>query len=403
MSFTKLYTELGVGKTTVFSDLYYMLSKRIVEDGSKVNSRNGKVMEYLNFKTVVTNPRARCVGGWGRDINVFFLLAEALWIWCGRKDVAFLHIFNKRMKEFSDDGIVFHAPYGFRLRHYGVSSFDKGSNDSQHQLDGYDQLLMALEMLKNNSEDRRVVLSIWNPDLDLSTKSKDLPCNDMLMFKIRENSLYQTISNRSNDLHWGLPTNVFQFSIIGELMSLILGVELGEQVHNSQSLHAYYDNELTHKMYENFSNKDSIGIYDLVAHSNMDIDFTSDSGVSCRLREVDLLLSTMIDNLRMICYNDASTDADTYYTRTLITKSKYFYMVYMILKTYALYSKSQRTTEDKLIALDRLMQLKKNNNGWCDDYLLLAMNFFASRIDDKDLDLVKGIFNNDIVKHLGTL
>ena len=82
---------------------------------------------------------------------------------------------------------------------------------------------------------------------------KDIPCNDIVMLKIREGKLITTIGNRSNDLHLGLPTNIFQFSFLTELIAGALGVELGTQTHNSQSLHVYSWNksaEVMDKIFE---------------------------------------------------------------------------------------------------------------------------------------------------------
>ena len=112
------FPDYGVAKVETFGMLYPVINDYILTNKQKEESRAGDVKEILDVKTIITNPYQRCVGGYGRDINVFFLLAEAMWIAVGRKDVEFLEIFNSRMKDFSDDGKTFHAPYGFRLRHW---------------------------------------------------------------------------------------------------------------------------------------------------------------------------------------------------------------------------------------------------------------------------------------------
>ena len=174
--------------TVNFSQSYPLLNKYMVENATREESRNGDTKEILNFKTELLNPYKRCVGNNERNINVFFLLAEALWIFRGRKDLKFLEIFNSQMKEYSDDGVSFHAPYGFRLRHYGVSSFETISNIGENQnhaanqqLEGLDQIFDALSILEEDPQSRQAVLSIWNPELDLRKKTKDIPCNDMVM------------------------------------------------------------------------------------------------------------------------------------------------------------------------------------------------------------------------------
>ena len=153
--------NLAVGKTDTFSEVYPVLNKYLLEKREWELCRDGKVKEILDFKTIVTNPYRRLVGGYGRNINPFFLLAEAMWIFCGRKDVRFLSLFNKNMEQFSDDGKVFHAPYGFRLRHWGVRSEDKFCEENLHAAQGYDQVADAIKLFENNPNTRQVVLSIW--------------------------------------------------------------------------------------------------------------------------------------------------------------------------------------------------------------------------------------------------
>ncbi len=229
--------DLGVIKAETFSTIYphvnhFICGKELQE------SRGGDVKEILDVKTHITNPYRRCVGGYHRNPNIFFLLAEAMWIACGKKDVNFLTIWNKKMAEFSDDGEIFHAPYGYRLRHWGVPSENRVI-DGVRGANGYDQVVDAIRILSENPNSRQVVMEIWNPLFDLGFKTKDIPCNDIIMFKIRDGKLITTIGNRSNDLHLGLPTNIFQFSFLTEIIAGCLGIELGTQTHNSQSLHVY--------------------------------------------------------------------------------------------------------------------------------------------------------------------
>ena len=72
--------EKGVAVTENFSSIYADLNHEILNHGNVLDSRNGEVREVLDFKTTITNPYKRCVGGYNRNINIYFLLAEAIWI-----------------------------------------------------------------------------------------------------------------------------------------------------------------------------------------------------------------------------------------------------------------------------------------------------------------------------------
>ena len=377
--------------TVNFSQSYPLLNKYMVENATREESRNGDTKEILNFKTELLNPYKRCVGNNERNINVFFLLAEALWIFRGRKDLKFLEIFNSQMKEYSDDGVSFHAPYGFRLRHYGVSSFETISNIGENQnhaanqqLEGLDQIFDALSILEEDPQSRQAVLSIWNPELDLRKKTKDIPCNDMVMLKIRAGKLHTTIANRSNDLHWGLPTNIFQFSFTTEIMSLILGVELGTQVHNSQSLHFYLSNDIAMKMYENLqlsSNLEFTDLYDISSPMKMDLDFDFKEpsevkqSIYTKLRKVDFYIDLIIESI----LNDKRLEHPQ--SGDLMLFSSYFYMIYELLWIYKDYKAEPVKNDDvRLGYIDRIKA--QFGNYETVDVITLALNFFYARLSE---------------------
>lgn len=371
--------ELGVAKTETFSQVYPEINEYIMNNQEWSESRDGKVKEILDFKTQILNPYRRLVGGRERNENPFFLLAEAMWIFTGRKDVRFLTLFNSNMKNFSDDGKVFHAPYGFRLRHWGVRSEDKFCEENLHAAQGYDQIADAIKIFDNNPNTRQVVLSIWNPDLDLGTKTRDIPCNDILMLKIRNGKLISTIQNRSNDLHWGLPTNVFQFSFITEMIAACLGIELGTQTHNSQSLHIYEWNNIATTMLNSLEKTD---LYEVAEERKIDFKFTHDVAAN-RLREIDYHLNIIIDNLERVANG---MDENPEEVKDISEFSRYLEMVYVLLKIYLKYKQSIK--EDKAsketnasLAIDTIEIV--SSEKWLKwDVNVLARNWFAKKVSD---------------------
>ena len=377
--------NLAVVKTDTFSEVYPVLNEYLLEKREWELCRDGKVKEILDFKTIITNPYRRLVGGYGRNINPFFLLAEAMWIFCGRKDVRFLSLFNKNMEQFSDDGKVFHAPYGFRLRHWGVRSEDKFCEENLHAAQGYDQVADAIKLFENNPNTRQVVLSIWNPDLDLGTKTKDIPCNDIIMLKIRDGKLITTIQNRSNDLHWGLPTNLFQFSFLTELIAACLNIELGTQTHNSQSLHVYDWNNIANVMQENFNQEDNgFNLYDVAKERRIDFNF-SHQVAGNRLRELDYYINMLLDNIERV---SRGADENKDEIASLANFSQYLHRVYVYLRVYLKYKAAITVSKDSKVyeaekAIDAIQLV--DGEDWCDwDVSILARNWFAGKINNLD-------------------
>lgn len=217
-------------KDSIARDLYRRQLMSLLDEGDDVHVRGFDTFEHLNVITEITNPLEHVICVPGRIWNPWLALSEAVWILGGRKDTRTLEPYNKRIIDFSDDGVSLYGAYGFRMRH---------------------QIQDVIDRLKLDKNDRRAVIAIWN-EQDLMAISKDPPCNDMVMFKIRQNQLHMTVINRSNDIHWGLyAVNLTTFGILQEYIAKQLGVSIGTQTHLSNSLHVYLTKEaeeITYRM-----------------------------------------------------------------------------------------------------------------------------------------------------------
>lgn len=196
--------------------------------GKPVVSRGMETIEMPGpVSTVYRQPTQRVLFDPVRDANPFFHLMESLWIIGGSNRVELPKMFMDSIDRFSDDGKTFHGAYGHRLRH----AF------------GYDQLTAAISILQAKPDSRQVVLSIWNGQEDLGAVTKDLPCNDLIMLKVRDGKLNMTVCNRSNDAIWGAyGANVVQFSMLQEWLACSISVGVGHYVQQSDSYHVYTDN-----------------------------------------------------------------------------------------------------------------------------------------------------------------
>lgn len=198
----------------------------IREQGYERNSRNGPVL-VLDDPAMITykNPRERVLFNSQRDANPFFHLFESLWMLAGRNDVAFPTKFVKSFAQFSDDGETFHGAYGKRwVEHFGVN-----------------QIMQICGALKSNPDDRRCVLTMWDPVDDLGFQGKDFPCNTHAYFKRDQyGNLDMTVCNRSNDMIWGaFGANAVHFSVLQEFMATVIGCGVGKYHQFTNNLHAY--------------------------------------------------------------------------------------------------------------------------------------------------------------------
>lgn len=178
--------------------------------------------------TVYTRPTQRVLLVPTRDANPFFHFFEALWMLAGRRDVEFVSRLNKGMKDFSDDGQVFWAAYGYRWR----NEF------------GFDQIRDVIATLKRDPDTRRAVIAMWNPNSDVGqvANGKDIPCNTHVYFKARHGKLNMMVCNRSNDMLWGAyGANAVHMSMLQEYIAGKLGLEVGVYRQVSDSFHVYLD------------------------------------------------------------------------------------------------------------------------------------------------------------------
>jgi len=210
----------------------FPMTVRMLRDyGVRLPSRNGDCLEFPDVVSVTfTHPLERVLTNPLRRINPFLHYFEPLWLLAGRHDVGFLAQFAKRFEEFSDDGRTFAAAYGYRLREMPMGSPLP-----------WDQVNEAVQRLKADPDDRRVVLMIRRPE-DIGYVGKDAACNIAASLKIRDGRLNMHVMNRSNDAVWGGPaggTNHPQFTTLLEYMAGIIGCEVGRYTVTTDSMHAY--------------------------------------------------------------------------------------------------------------------------------------------------------------------
>jgi thymidylate synthase len=204
---------------------------QLLNSGVARVSRNGPVLKLSEPLTVQLDcPRERVLFWPQRDANPFFHLFEALWMLGGRDDVGYLAQFNKRMADFSDDGLTFNGAYGRRWRsHFGI-----------------DQIVKVATALRVNPDSRREVVSMWDARRDLGLQSRDIPCNLQAIFQRRDTGeLDMVVTNRSNDVIWGmLGANAVHFSMLQELMAAMIGCEVGSSWQVSMNAHTYVNTHL---------------------------------------------------------------------------------------------------------------------------------------------------------------
>lgn len=180
--------------------------------------------ELMNYMITIDDPRARVFSGDRYPLRMPLAIGRFVWLMSGSDRLSHIAVYDEGVRRFSDDGVS--VP---------------GSNFGQRILKprpGVNQLANAIELLRCDPTTRRAAISIYAPE-DCGRDSRDIPCALAISYQVRGGHLHATTLMRSNNA-WGLlPYNLFEFSLLAEVIAVEVGVPLGTLTHFAISMHIY--------------------------------------------------------------------------------------------------------------------------------------------------------------------
>ncbi len=109
--------------------------------------------------------------------------------------------------------------YGFQWRHFGgtyqwdTERIDRNPSDNfAPDNPGIDQVANAINTLKNNPNDRRIIVSAWNPTA--MPQMALPPCHMMHQLVARDGKLSLIWTQRSCDMFLGIPYNIASYALL---------------------------------------------------------------------------------------------------------------------------------------------------------------------------------------------
>lgn len=153
------------------------------------------------------------------------IIHELIWLLSGNTNIKYLHDNNVTIwDEWADENGDLGPVYGHQWRNF----------NSQ----GIDQIKDVIERIKKNPQDRRLIVTAWNPaqinDMALP------PCHCFFQFDVTpDGKLNCMLYQRSCDMFLGVPFNIASYSLLTMMIAQVCGLKPGEFVHTLGNAHIY--------------------------------------------------------------------------------------------------------------------------------------------------------------------
>lgn len=162
-----------------------------------------------------------------KKLHLRSIIHELLWFLKGSTNIAYLKENNVRIwNEWADENGDLGPVYGKQWR-------------SWETVDGkaIDQISQAINLIKNNPDSRRIIVSAWNVgELD---KMALAPCHCLFQFYVSNGKLSCQLYQRSADIFLGVPFNIASYALLVMMIAQVCDLEYGEFIHTFGDAHIY--------------------------------------------------------------------------------------------------------------------------------------------------------------------
>lgn len=161
-----------------------------------------------------------------KKMHLKSIIHELLWFIKGDTNVKYLQDNGVRIwNEWADENGDLGPIYGSQWRNWNG--------------EGIDQLAQVVDKLKNNPNDRRMIVSAWN--VSKISEMRLPPCHMMFQFYVANGKLSCMLYQRSCDMFLGVPFNIASYALLTMMLAQVCNLEPGEFVHTLGDTHVYHN------------------------------------------------------------------------------------------------------------------------------------------------------------------
>ncbi|MCK5425720.1 MAG: thymidylate synthase [Emcibacter sp.] len=162
-----------------------------------------------------------------KKLHLKSIIHELLWFLAGDTNIAYLQENGVKIWDAWADAAGDLGPvYGHQWR-----SWPTPNGETVDQISG------LVDMIKNNPDSRRLIVSAWNvADVDHMALP---PCHCLFQFYVANGKLSCQLYQRSADIFLGVPFNIASYALLTQMLAQVCGLEAGEFIHTFGDAHLY--------------------------------------------------------------------------------------------------------------------------------------------------------------------
>ena len=170
-----------------------------------------------------------------KKLHLKSIIHELLWFINGETNIKYL----------KDNGVKIWDAWADENGNLGPVYGSQWRNWNNEKIDQISQLI---DLIKNNPESRRMLVSAWNPSVLPDTKksfSENVmngkaalpPCHAFFQFYVSNNKLSCQLYQRSADIFLGVPFNIASYALFTHMIAHVCNLDVGDFVHTLSLIH----------------------------------------------------------------------------------------------------------------------------------------------------------------------
>ncbi|WP_199138549.1 thymidylate synthase [Pedobacter sp. ASV12] len=206
---------------------YLDLMQHVLDHGTQKHDRTGtgtiSVFGYqMRFNLQEGFPMVTT-----KKLHLKSIIHELIWFLSGDTNIKYLKDNGVRIwDEWADEAGNLGPVYGSQWRSWPKPNGEKT-----------DQISQIVNMIKNNPDSRRIIVSAWNV---AEVENMALPpCHAFFQFYVAEGKLSCQLYQRSADIFLGVPFNIASYALLTMMVAQVCGLQYGDFIHTLGDAHLY--------------------------------------------------------------------------------------------------------------------------------------------------------------------